>query len=489
MVSQIIAPDNSENLPAVTTLSSGNPSIDALAEIVSMTTDIKREMAGTPAGMDAVSQEAVDNKLLERIIELGSLIGTEAEKNAAFDQKASDHKNVQLLILDKKLEAVHKKHQEKWAAFHEAQEQEKDRALFAAICETAKLTKKIASQHLKISKMNKYWAVESARLAEAYVQILSNVRPLGGKLAVRKGSNPLAARIMAQTVEKHFPSDWISASNSMKHVVKLTFTRHGGYYEPKDADGLLDKKGRQASIEVWEVPVEELPHTIELLSAGGHEAWISDVPLWEEDGQQFAEVNFYSRFQPEEKTNIDGEKVVFKEGEWLQGFIPAALDDVPSGEDKEGHYGIFRHGYLKGSEKDGLSPVLNIGFLHSPWQQRQTAYHEFMHHMQNIMPHSVRRLERTFFVHKTTDEDGIRSPLEEVEDSIDGKTQSTVHYRAGTFVEGYMGREYPFSNDLEIVTTGVEAIFENAYGSLMGFGGFPADIEHRNFMLGLLAVA
>jgi hypothetical protein len=488
MVSQIIAPDNSESIPATAVTYSDHSGKDALAEIVSMTADIKREITGTPSGMDPVSQEAVDKSLLERIIELGSLIGAEAEKNARFNQKASDNKNVQLLILDKQLEVIHKEYQEKWTAFTQAPKEEKNKVLFAATCTTAKLVKKMASQHLKIIKLNKYWAVESARIADAYVQILSNVRPLGGKLAVRKGSNPIAALIMSQTVEKHFPSDWIATSNSMKHVMKLTFTRHGGYYEPKDADGLLDEKGRQASIEVWEVPVEELPKTIELLSAGGHDVWVSDVPLWEDDGKQLAEVNFYSRFQEEDKFNIDGERVFLQEGEWLQGFIPAELDDVPDGEGQEGHYGDFRHGFLKGSEKDGLSPVLNIGFLHSPWQQRQTAYHEFMHHMQNIMPESVRRLERAFFIHKTTNEDGTRNPLEEVEDSIDGKTQSMVHYRAGSFVDNYMGREYPFSNDLEIITTGVEALFENAYGSLMGFGGFPADIEHRNFMLGLLAV-
>lgn len=489
MVSQIIAPDNSASIPEKPSTSSPKPEIPALEEIVSMTADIKREMTGTPVGMDPVSQEAVDQKLLERIIELGSLIGTEAEKNAAFDQKASARKNVQLLILDKKLEGFHQEHEKHWKTFSEAPEEEKKKALLKAAGATAKLAGKIASQHLKITKLNKYWSAESQQLADAYVQILSDVRPLGGKLNVRKGSNPIAARIMAQTVEKHFPSDWIATSNAMKHVMKLTFTRHGGYYEPKDADGILDEKGRQASIEVWEVPVEELPQTIELLSSGGHEVWISDVPLWEDDGKELAEVNFYSRFQPEEKFNIDGERVFFRDDEWLQGFIPAVLDDVPVGDEPEGHYGDFRHGYVKGSEKDGLSPVLNIGFLHSPWQQRQTAYHEFMHHMQNIMPQSVRRLERAFFVHKTTNEDDTRNPLMEVEDSIDGKTKSMVHYRAGSFVDNYMGREYPFSNDLEIITTGVEALFENAYGSLMGFGGFPADIEHRNFMLGLLAVA
>lgn len=488
MVSQIIAPDNSESIPEAPS-SSFIKSHEVLQEIVSMAADIKREMTGTPAGMDPVSQEAVNNKLLERIIELGSLIGAEAEKKVAFNQQASDRKNVQLLILDKKLEGINQEHEKQWQAFRDASKEEKKKAFRTASGATAKLAGKIASQHLKVTKLNKYWSSESQKLADAYVQILSNVRPLGGKLTVRKGSNPIAARIMAQTVEKHFPSDWIVTSNAMKHVMKLTFTRHGGYYEPKDADGILDEKGRQASIEVWEVPVEELPQTIELLSAGGHEVWVSDVPLWEDEGKQLAEVNFYSRFQEKDKFNIDGERVFLKEGEWLQGFIPADVDDVSEGDEKEGYYGDFRHGFLKGSEKDGLSPVLNIGFMHSPWQQRQTAYHEFMHHMQNIMPHTVRRLERAFFVHKTTNEDGIRNPLEEVEDSIDGKTKSMVHYRAGSFVDNYMGREYPFSNDLEIVTTGVEALFENAYGSLMGFGGFPADIEHRNFMLGLLAVA
>ena len=483
MVNQIIAPVSEESSFAEETPKNTLPenTSDYLSQIVEKTHEIKTEMAETPVGLDNVSMQAIDEKLREKVTALGHLIGSEAERriNFSHDENLKMLAELEAIYLD--IEQLRDDQATSWVAILDTPAFGKIRGILLALETTILAEKEISSLRLKKLMLNKYWFAKSRFLADSYKSVLSEIRPLGGELKTRKGSSFIAARILKNTVENTFPQDWIEVSNKAKHSLRLKFSRHGGFYEPKPEHALTDEKGRLAMVDVWEAPIEDAEEIKNLLSEDENHAWITNCTPWEDDGHLVAEINYYSRFEPGAKAKIDGMRIIAK-GKRFFGYAPGEDEDFP--EEKT----WYQNGYIKGSEKDGLSPVLNISFINSPADQTQTAYHEFMHHMQSLLPHSVLRLERAFSFHRTS-VDGVRNPLHEVDGEVDSQNKSEVFYRDGKFVDPYMGREYPFSNDLEIITTGTEALFGRAYGSLLGFHGWQADIEHRNFTLGVFAVA
>lgn len=485
MVTQIIAPGDRESVK--------DPHSSAFAtkvqeekgyfpsKIAQEANAIKRELSQTPAGLDKESQELIDEKFRQRITAVGAALGAEAEKRAGFDVEENE---AELINLEEMLAEIsrHRSIQKTiWTDLFSAKGLQKLSCLPLAFAETVQAEKVIAGLHIKRLPLSKKFTEVSIRLSHTYTEVLSEIRPLGGEIRTRENSNAAAVKILQSTVGKIFPADWIHASNEATHPLALRLTRDGGFYEPKHDRDITDERGRQAAVDIWEAPVEEVREVMELLKEGGNEPWISDSPLWEEDGKLFVEINFYCRFPKGVKINGNGYKIKVS-GDWFFGYAPTEDENFP--EEKT----YYQHGFIEGSEKDGLSPVLNISWICHTKERHQTAYHEFMHHMQNTAPQTFRRLERALFVHKTTT-DGVRNPLLEVEGEVDSKNGSEVFYRAGIFVDPYMGREYPYSGDLELITTGAEALFGHAFGSLMGFHGWDADPEHRNFMLGLFAVA
>lgn len=483
MVTQIIASGSNESVS-----SNGSETFtpkedaDFLSKILEQTAEIKRAMAETPVGLDAESKQAIDDKLREKVTALGHLIGTEAERRIGFSHETNLEKLAELEELYIGIELLRSIQATVWNGISEEPVLKRIPALIAALRETIATEKSISVLHYRKFKLNKFWFQQSPLLAQSYRSVLSEIRPLGGKLKVRKGSSFFASKILKATVEKTFPADWIETSNKAKHLLALRFTRHGGFYEPKPSEGRTDEKGHLAMVDTWEAPLEDVDQIVALLSECGNPVWVTDAPPWEDDGKLLAEINYYGRFAEGVKVDIDGNKVKPHGKDWFFGYAPGENEDFP--QEKT----WYQHGYVMGSEKDGLSPVLNISCLNSFADQTQTAYHEFMHHMQNLLPETVNRLERAYSLHRTTT-DGVRNPLMEIEDEVDSKNKSEVFYRDGNFVDPYMGREYPYSNDLEILTTGAESLFARAYGSLLGFHGWQADIEHRNFTLGVLAVA
>jgi hypothetical protein len=484
MVSQIIASGNMESSPSQDPdgfILPRSKETYSPSKIIEKAHAIKRELTETPLGLDKVSQELIDEKFRQRITAIGAIIGAEAEKRAGFDVQDNE---TDLINLEEMLAEIsrHRSNQKTvWTDLLYAKGIRKLTCLPLAIAETLQTEKVIAGLHIKRLPLSKKFTEVSARLSHSYTEVLSEIRPLGGDIKTRDNSSKTATKILQSTVGKIYPAEWIKLSNDAKHPLALRFGRSGGFYEPKFDRDITDDKGRQAAVDVWEAPEEEVEEIMALLAEGGNEPWLADAPQWEEEGKLFREINFYCRFPQGVKVNKTGYKVKVA-GDLFHGYAPTEDEHFP---DEKSQY---RHGFIVGSEKDGLSPVLNISWICHTKERHQTAYHEFMHHMQNTAPKTFRRLERALFVHKTTT-DGIRNPLLEVEGEVDSKNESDVFYREGDFVDPYMGREYPHSWDLELITTGAEALFGHAFGSLMGFHGWDADPEHRNFMLGLFATA
>lgn len=102
-----------------------------------------------------------------------------------------------------------------------------------------------------------------------------------------------------------------------------------------------------------------------------------------------------------------------------------------------------------------------------------STVHEAGHHLENTVPglQSIATLWRD------------RRTVGQSITPIDGDPNE-VGYEGG-FTSHYVGRVYA-AGDTEVVSTGLEAVYEGAYGGLVGSRGERPDPDHRAFVLGLL---
>ncbi|KJR10567.1 hypothetical protein UG54_00845 [Gordonia sihwensis] len=113
-----------------------------------------------------------------------------------------------------------------------------------------------------------------------------------------------------------------------------------------------------------------------------------------------------------------------------------------------------------------------------------TMYHEFGHRLEYQIP-QISVATNEFLRRRTTREDGSREP--------ERSYARSEKIRKGGFVHGYVGKSYP-PPATEVFSVGMESIFSGNFGGLTGarsnnFDNSPADLEHRNLMLGLFATA
>lgn len=113
-----------------------------------------------------------------------------------------------------------------------------------------------------------------------------------------------------------------------------------------------------------------------------------------------------------------------------------------------------------------------------------TMYHEFGHRLEYQIP-QISVATNEFLRRRTTREDGSREP--------ERAFARGEKLRNGGFVHGYVGKTYP-PPATEVFSVGMESIFSGNFGGLTGarsnhFDNSPADLEHRNLMLGLFATA
>lgn len=109
-----------------------------------------------------------------------------------------------------------------------------------------------------------------------------------------------------------------------------------------------------------------------------------------------------------------------------------------------------------------------------------SAVHEFAHRVEDSDVPMLKELQDTFY-RRRTEVDG--TPMEKVR-LYKGKNEFAI---PDSFTADYMGKRYEQQKHFEILSTGMEAVFGNSYGGLVGVGGKKPDHDMRNFILGLLA--
>jgi len=114
--------------------------------------------------------------------------------------------------------------------------------------------------------------------------------------------------------------------------------------------------------------------------------------------------------------------------------------------------------------------------------------HEFTHRMEYVhVPEGARlaELEDMFLRRRTNAGPHAKGPRQGKRRYKLGRKDEMT--RPDDFADPYFGKEYEGLRAREILSTGIEAVFGNKFGNLMGMDGYKADPDHRAFVLGVLA--
>lgn len=132
-----------------------------------------------------------------------------------------------------------------------------------------------------------------------------------------------------------------------------------------------------------------------------------------------------------------------------------------------------------------------------------TAIHEYGHRAERVQPR-VNELAQVQLARRTTNGDGSRHSLEPYlvgkQRARGGPSSTLWEYmqrdegksewvRSDDFVTRYAGKQNSSDEESsELFTTGMEGVFAGRFGGLRGMGRWAEDREHRDFILGVLAV-
>lgn len=468
MVSQIAA--SAETFP-----SHPQPKLAVVEENQSLLSVIQDKIKEVNDDLKLPSTEELDNSLQLKIIEIGEIIGAEAERRSGVDFTAYKEVRAQY-ILNHNLAIGSEVLQKELRGDPRPLTKKSRKELDAQI---SRLKAKEHDAIIEIKKLRKEFLKLSKALSASYVEVLSEIRPLGGELKAHPKSHFLAKRVFDKTVAKIYPATWLEASNNDENLPIFKISFSGGVYKSPYSGTLRNVTGEIAMSDLIEVPVDKIEETIAKLTEGGDEAWLEEPGIWDGDEEPVAGIRYYARLTEIKKgKDDDGENYKPAGDHWFFGYVPDGDGKLPEEKD------WYCHGYVIGSRKVGFSPTIDIPILNLDNEQNMAAYHEFIHHLQDRLSATLLRMEMAFSRYRTT-VDGVRNPLVKEED--DPALPSDRYVREGNFADTYMGREYPFDRSLEILPTGAEAVFGGGYGGLMGFDDWNPDREHRNFVLGIFA--
>ena len=114
-------------------------------------------------------------------------------------------------------------------------------------------------------------------------------------------------------------------------------------------------------------------------------------------------------------------------------------------------------------------------------KSERVTIHEVAHRMEHTNP-DVLALESAFYRRRVTGDDGEIEPTT----SYMGSRRERV--RSDGFVDPYIGKEYGDPpRAFEVLSVGMESVFAGSMGGLLGVDHRASDLDHRAFVLGLLA--
>lgn len=449
-------------------------------------------------------QDKLDDAIESRVTAVGKTLALEAEKRSGF-------------IKEKFIEAYNETSEEFDEAFMEFTEAEE--SMIAAqealkefnddnldLTEETKAKKEDLETTLEESKkvLAVAWSAYNAASAEddrkrdllhgeamvkltnAYKSIIAEVRPVGGTIQLNDEASSEGLKALNETIGKHYPTDWIEASNAQKDDMVLTLENQRAYYYHESQHTNLDVNEHPdkvkkvfASYLTIPVPVDELDKVKELL--GDHAKIFDARPiLINEDTCKIVETPEYVFFN-ESKPNLEPTSSTHGEGWKYSHYI-----------DRTTHKVSAKKAWIRyvGEKAVVVKPEISL-----PTDLRSdpaVAYHEFAHRIESISTNgSIMRQEEAFLRRRTTNPDtGEREDNSFIYPMLPGSSIATAEIgRRNSFVVHYVGKEYITSHNREVLSVGIESIFGGNYSALNGLKDeYKADEDHKGFTLGILAV-
>jgi hypothetical protein len=509
-----------------------NPSSLKLSEFKEYAEELQKQVYAAPP--QGVSQNKYDAQMEKKITKFGLALGEEADKMADFN-RANQEKQL-IKIGDEFYNEINKELKkielEKSALLSEWRKLKKETEMFSDKSpwfkvedlneeeiamlnpEMSAIREKIIANNLEdIQARVRYDAIDdkydkakellvqrnAEKLTQSYQTILQTIRPLGGFVKVHKASEKEAQELINNTVSQYYPSAWLEHHNADSNgEVRVRLEEYRPSYNMEifsetEHDGILKEIQYEAFLDVPDEYTEEFKKTFSHanLNELTYNHWF----------QGESTVLRYTAPQDEVYDPIihgSGNATPPENERWEYRTTLSSLEEVTS----------FSEDSLKIiAEKKWVRPLLHtkkservISVLSQKAAKEitvrgnreskdgagneSTAYHEFGHRMEEVLPNKILpRQEKAFLLRRT----GKNSKNLYQNMISSGNDFEFAH--KGDFVSNYTGRDYFTGNNYEVFTTGIEAIYSGTYGGLVGNsnGYVKEDKDHRGFVLGMLA--
>ena len=326
---------------------------------------------------------------------------------------------------------------------------------------------------------------EVARLSKSYVQALAEIRDMGGDYSLDVSSAKKAVVLFDEAAQV-FPADWLTQANAhTPPVAKVTKSR--AHYAHL---AVQETKKKQLVTARYIGTAENMPEGDSYSSYRMLDELHDGEPMYERTSYEIARIwdNNPDPDNPPRGTGwalhtvnvrrVNGDKET--RTIWRRPRHRMATVDTKVAPEIRTNV----------SDPDAVLPGQSNGFA--------IAVHESTHRMEYTV-NDVERLERAFFLRRTTREDGSRAPLERL------GYRSKELVREGGFPHRYIGKDYGAMRNgrtkvaskygerkvsaFEVMSVGMDSIMGGRQGALIGVGGYKADSDYRNFVLGVLATA
>jgi len=338
----------------------------------------------------------------------------------------------------------------------------------------------------EISRYREYRAI-LLQVSEAYRNIISEIRPVGGSIDYLSASDPEAQEVIDSTVGKHFPSTWLQDSiDSQKPLYAVSDPGRAYYLHEKmfyDAKNLTNNPSDRVRSKVMTkyglVPESQLENLESILGPNAKQLTGRPITI---DGIVYQPVEAPILDVFDIKTHPSKDGLPIGPG-WVyrQHF---SLDD--SGFVSTDKAWVREFNPRQVAIRSTVSVALNKTTI----EGRGTAYHEMGHRMESVVSNGViMRQSEAFLRRRTTDPTtGTREPLSAIYESEVGNPFITEVGRKDDFVNDYVGKEYASNEHREVFSVGIEAVFAGTMSALNGLDGrTKKDDDHKGFILGLLA--
>lgn len=319
------------------------------------------------------------------------------------------------------------------------------------------------------------------RMADGYLAALSEVRPMGGDLALHAKSSPGAVEHFRDAAA-FYPTDWIESSNAYNPLL-ATLTTKRAHYADRFTLEETAKTDRKIKWSPFPDDADQEPHP------DPHRAWkptgktekrldslarLVEVPTYE---STIYEVKYpWSKFTPTRDGSPRGtgwEQWEHPESGELHWRRPQKETAAVAAESVSN----ILVGGRSAAYVEGRSPFA------------ATAIHELAHRFEKSVA-GITTLEARHGFTRTNIVPVRGQAGEFTQQKLEPiRPRSKEKCRPDHYADRYMGREYANSSHTEFLSVAMESMFAGTNGGLLGVGRSGSDRESRDMALGILATA